>query len=581
MNDKHDLSTFTRQIKNQTYIFRDGKLVLKKIEKSVSFLKPIKKNMYNSKKFITMDLETRIIQGEMTSYCVSIFDGNNHKSFYLTDFNSEKEMLKNSITYLRRSRKRKYHNYKIYLHNFSKFEAVFMLSSITELSDKVNPIIRNGQFINLTMSFANKYELHFRDSLLILPGTLSSLAKNFSVDNKGLFPYKFVNNNNIDLNYIGEVPSYDNFESVKYQDYLSYKNLYSNNIWDLKKETIKYCELDCKVLYQIIDKFSDTIFELFRVDLLKYPTLSSLAFAIFRSKFLKGAKIPLILGEMYKFIKQSYTGGSVDVYRPTLAKDASVELENRVIKRYDVNSLYPYVMKHFPMPIGTPTYFEGDITKFEKMPFGIFEVEVECPSDINIPLLQVKIKTDSGYRTIAPTGTWTGKYFSDDLYNASKFGYKFKVKRFEKGEVFKDYVDTLYEIKQNSSKGSPNYIISKLLLNSLYGRLGMNPICEHHKILSNDDAINFYPKINVTNVVDLKNGKELISYYNDTSNSDDFKFDIKIVSVVISSVVTASARIYMSQFKTNNNIILYYTDTDSIDIEGDIDPKLIGEELGK
>jgi hypothetical protein len=156
--------------------------------------------MFNSKKFITMDLETRIIQGEMTSYCVSIFDGNNYKSFYLTDFKSEKEMLKNSIIFLM---KRKYHNYKIYLHNLSRFDAVFMLSIITELTDKVNPIIRNGQFIKLTMSFANKYKLHFRDSLLILPGTLSSLAKIFNVENKGIFPYKFVNNKNINLDYIG------------------------------------------------------------------------------------------------------------------------------------------------------------------------------------------------------------------------------------------------------------------------------------------------------------------------------------------------------------------------------------------
>jgi hypothetical protein len=53
------------------------------------------------------------------------------------------------------------------------------------------------------MSFANKYKLHFRDSLLILPGTLSSLAKNFNVENKGIFPYKFVNNKNINLDYIG------------------------------------------------------------------------------------------------------------------------------------------------------------------------------------------------------------------------------------------------------------------------------------------------------------------------------------------------------------------------------------------
>ena len=74
-------------------------------------------------------------------------------------------------------------------------------------------------------------------------------------------------------------------------------------------ETIKYCELDCIALYQIIDKFSDNIFQMFRIDLLKYPTLSSLAFAIYRCKILtEKTQIPLIHGEMYNFIKKSYTG---------------------------------------------------------------------------------------------------------------------------------------------------------------------------------------------------------------------------------------------------------------------------------
>lgn len=63
-----------------------------------------------------MDLETRAINEEMTSYCVSIsiYDGKIFKTFYLSDYSSsmaEKEMLKASIQYLMR---RKYHNYKVY-----------------------------------------------------------------------------------------------------------------------------------------------------------------------------------------------------------------------------------------------------------------------------------------------------------------------------------------------------------------------------------------------------------------------------------------------------------------------------------
>ena len=53
-------------------------------------------------------------------------------------------------------------------------------------------------------------------------------------------------------------------------------------------------------------------------------------------------------------------------------------------------------------------YFEGQIlnVKYDSndKPFGIFEVDIESPSDIRYPLLQTKIKTDKGYRTISPIG---------------------------------------------------------------------------------------------------------------------------------------------------------------------------------
>lgn len=125
------------------------------------------------------------------------------------------------------------------------------------------------------------------------------------------------------------------------------------------------------------------------------------------------------------------------------------------------------------MPTGNPVYFEGNILKnydYNNKPFGIFEFDVVAPSYIKYPLLQTRIKTDNGYRTIAPIGNWTGVYFSDELYNASKYGYTFSVKRgylFEKANILYEYVDFLFDLKKNSTKGTPNYTISKLLLNSL------------------------------------------------------------------------------------------------------------------
>lgn len=279
------------------------------------------------------------------------------------------------------------------------------------------------------------------------------------------------------------------------------------------------------------------------MDILKYPTLSSLAFAIFRSKFLDNDNIPLIHGQIFDFIKKGYTGGSVDVIKPY----------GENIYRYDVNSLYPYIMKNRVMPVGKPTYFEGDISQFKNNPFGIFEVEVTAPDNLEVPILQFrhKIKSNS-IRTISPIGSWTGVYFSEELNNALNYGYTFKILRgylFEKDLIFNRYVDFLYNLKVNSQSGSPDYIIAKLLLNSLYGRLGMNPEKENHKIVTNKQSIALLNEYEVTNVIDFKNGKELISFFDDSS-SGEFNSSLNI-SIPISTAVTAWARVYMSQFKNN------------------------------
>lgn len=63
--------------------------------------------------------------------------------------------------------------------------------------------------------------------------------------------------------------------------------------------------------------------------------------------------IPVSSFSFYNSIKQSYSGGHVDLYRP-YAKGVYV---------YDVNSLYPYVMSmnKFPVVWVTPQQAQGGI----------------------------------------------------------------------------------------------------------------------------------------------------------------------------------------------------------------------------
>ena len=132
-------------------------------------------------------------------------------------------MLKAAIIYLM---KIKYHNNEVFLPNFSNFDSVFLLTVMTDVSDQIQPVLRDGNYIDLILKFAGKYKLYFRDSYLILPSSLRSLAKNFNVENKGLFPYRFINNENISLNYCGPVPSIDYFYSA--EEYANYSKEFIN-----------------------------------------------------------------------------------------------------------------------------------------------------------------------------------------------------------------------------------------------------------------------------------------------------------------------------------------------------------------
>lgn len=64
--------------------------------------------------------------------------------------------------------------------------------------------------------------------------------------------------------------------------------------WNLKDEAIKYCQNDCISLYQIMFKFNEMFFKKFKLNVNEHPTLPGLAFRLFRSKYLKDTKIPMI-----------------------------------------------------------------------------------------------------------------------------------------------------------------------------------------------------------------------------------------------------------------------------------------------
>jgi hypothetical protein len=179
-------------------------------------------------------------------------------------------------------------------------------------------------------------------------------------------------------------------------------------------------------------------------------------------------------------------------------------------------------------------------------------------------------------------------YFSEELYNSNKFGYKYNIKSgylFDRYNIFEKFIENLYHIKENSSKTDAWYVISKLLMNSLYGRFGMNPNFESHSIINSDKLDEYIDSFDVVDFKDLNINSKLLISYKDKKKIENNKFltdknDIN-VSIPIASSITAYARIFMSKYKNNLDYKILYTDTDSMFIDSELDSSLVGNKLGQ
>jgi hypothetical protein len=154
--------------------------------------------------------------------------------------------------------------------------------------------------------------LIFKDSYLLLPLSLRKLCLAFNIASpKGYFPFKLAN-----IVYTGVLPKFDYWTGISLGTYKLLKAEYHNKFWNFKDEAIKYCKLDCKTLHEIIIKFNELIFNHFSINAHSALTLPALAMRIYKTHFMPENTIYQLLGKAEYNIRESYTGGAVDVYIP-------------------------------------------------------------------------------------------------------------------------------------------------------------------------------------------------------------------------------------------------------------------------
>lgn len=258
--------------------------------------------------------------------------------------------------------------------------------------------------------------------------------------------------------------------------------------------------------------------------------------------------------EYHNDVKQSYRGG----FTYLNPKFAGVPVKAGIT--LDVNSLYPSVMRNHnnPLPFGTPIFFEGKYKPSKIYP--LYTQMFSCQFEIKpgkIPTIQIKHSLDyqgneyltssNGEEVVLCLNSVDMELFLQqyDVYNMEYIsGWKFKAAV----GMFDDYIDkwTANKIKATKEGNKGLRYISKLFLNSLYGKFGSD--------------------IRQVNKVPYYDGEEVKYYYSEPEIK-------KGVYIAMASFITSYARyktITSAQKITDDfnagksNIEFIYADTDSL-----------------
>lgn len=204
--------------------------------------------------------------------------------------------------------------------------------------------------------------------------------------------------------------------------------------------------------------------------------------------------------EYHNDVKQSYRGG----FTYLNPKFASVPIKEGIT--LDVNSLYPSVMRSHdnPLPFGTPIFFQG---KYEYDPiYPLYTQMLSCQFELKpgkIPTIQIKhslsfrgneyLASSNGEEVTLCLNSVDLELFFDhyNVYNpVYHSGWKFK----SSVGMFDKYIDkwTNNKIKAKQDGNRGMYYISKLFLNSLYGKFGTDIVLINKVPYYKDGKVHYY-----------------------------------------------------------------------------------------
>lgn len=312
----------------------------------------------------------------------------------------------------------------------------------------------------------------------------------------------------------------------------------------------RYCCRDSEIVYLAVSQLQDILNHLGGE--LK-ATISGCAMDLYRRIYHKWPWIVLPEG-INKAARKGYHGGRCENYATGLVEG---------VNAYDVTSLYPALMRviRFPLPQAMRFDLKPGITGEWQNWEGIVYADVEVP-DCFTPMLPYK----KGSRSFYPVGRMEGAWPICEVLHAVDYGAKLHRVEWALGtdntfNPFVKFVEDLYKTRQfYLDECSINSNVIKLLLNSLYGRFGLEPegglyTMVHLEPDTDYEMLEGYTTHVINDHVYAYGPKETTRY-------PDY------ANVFFAAQITGSGRMYLLDEMVNQGEKLIYCDTDSILTQG-------------
>lgn len=332
-----------------------------------------------------------------------------------------------------------------------------------------------------------------------------------------------------------------------------------------------YCRRDVTVLVKAVLSFRQLVgdYELGNFQ----PTLASQAMTAYRHRFMPHRILIHGYVDECRLEREGYFGGRTEAFY--------LGEVDETVYYLDINSMYPYLMREHPYPTILQGHKRNPTWSYIYEILELYSVVAHVTVETDEPVYPIRYN----HRLVFPLGEFETTLTTPEFRYALENGHLKKVHYvaiYENAIIFRDYVDTLYKLRQGfKQSGNDTFqYMTKIMLNALYGKWGQSG----KKWRDVGDVTVYFPGIKYEENPDTGEVRKLrcrLGILQEQSREGETENSFP----AISAHVTAYGRVMLWRLiKQAGKANVYYTDTDSLmvnqqgydNLQEHIDPSRLG-----